>query len=173
MLAFLTTSMSIVIANFRSTPWYFNVCWQVCVFLLVFIPFAVQSKYLTMITLLDSGEFADKCNSTWSMNFDKDTVATHIDFKWGEGVDYATERMLLDWAKKFDTSSESLADKIMCSSQCPCHSIRNVSADGTRNDVAWQWMQLDERMLNMYGRTKDPAKASDKLVPLVFRADKN
>lgn len=81
--------------------------------------------------------------------------------------------MLINWANKFDTSSEFLADVIMCSQVCPCHSVKNVSSNGTRNDAAWNWMQLSEKELNHYGRTKDAALASDKLVPLVFTENRD
>ena len=79
--------------------------------------------------------------------------------------------MIIDWANKFDRTSETLIDKLMCSQVCPCHSIRSIDSNGSRIDPAWLWMQMKESELNHYGRTKETFGTGD-LVPLVFRANK-
>lgn len=63
-LSMVAAFLSIIIACLRTTPWYAHVGFQCYLLFLVFIPFAVQSQFLTFFSMLDSGEFADHCNKT-------------------------------------------------------------------------------------------------------------
>ena len=129
----------------------------------MFLPFALQSNTLDLITSLDDSAFYEQCNH---LTVNSKPNESHI-FKKGQGS-IATEDWLIKWANKFDRSSEMLPDTLMCSQICPCHSVRNISADGTRNDPAWDWERLSEADLNHYGRTHN--KEATELVPLVFKA---
>lgn len=86
-----------------------------------------------------------------------------------EGGDLATERWLINFANKFDHSAAMLADTLMCSRICPCHSVRTVDESGKRTDPAWTWEQMPESELNHYGRTRETEHVTE-LVPLVFKA---